>query len=119
VLTIGVGHTSDEHLKVTEGLVITKEKAMELLALDMKEAEDVVERLVTVPLTQGQYDALADFVFNVGEGQFSRSTLLKLVNASLYEQAAEQFKRWVYDNGKVQPGLVKRNVGRKQMFLEA
>lgn len=118
VWTIGVGHTSDENLKVFPGLTITKEKALELLAIDIKEAEESVSKLVKVPLTQGQYDAVVDFVFNIGEPQFAASTFLRLLNAGLYEQAAEQFKRWVYDNGKIQPGLVKRAYGRKQMFTE-
>lgn len=108
VWTIGVGHTGPE---VVKGLVITKEKAMQLLAEDLVEAEDAVNRLVKVPLTQGQFDALASFVFNLGEGQFGKSTLLKKLNAGNYDGARNEFKRWVFDAGKVQPGLVKRRVG--------
>jgi lysozyme len=89
---------------------------MEWLDEDLKEAEDAVNRLVKVPLTQGQFDALASFVFNLGEGQFSKSTLLKLLNAGSYDGARDQFKRWVYDNGKVQPGLVKRRMGEAERF---
>jgi lysozyme len=114
VWTIGYGHTKD----VKEGDTCTKEQALQWLSEDLQEAERIVHWLVKVPLTQGQFDALVDFVFNLGGSQFASSTLLKQLNGGLYEAAAEQFKRWVYDNGKVQPGLVKRAYGRKQMFVE-
>ena len=116
VLTIGVGHTSDEHLEVTPGLKITHEKSMELLAIDVEEAEEVVKHMVSVPLTQHQFDALVSFVFNLGPTQFANSTLLRKLNGWDYVGAANQFKRWVYDNGKIQPGLVKRRYGEAEMF---
>lgn len=113
VWTIGVGHTKG----VVKGMVATSAQVDAWLKEDIVEAEDCVTRKVFVPLTQGQYDALVDFVFNLGETQFARSTLLRKLNAKDYEGAANEFKRWVYDNGVVQPGLVKRAYGRKQMFL--
>lgn len=116
VWTIGVGHTSDEHLKVTPGLKITKAKSRELLDIDILEAEEAVNRLVQVPLSQGQFDALVSFVFNLGEGQFADSTLLRKLNAGDYTGAAKQFERWVYDNGRKLPGLVKRRHGEAMMF---
>lgn len=116
VWTIGVGHTSDENLEVVEGLRITKEKAMELLALDIVEAEEAVERLVKVPLTQGQFDALVDFTFNLGATQVGRSTLLKKLNEGDYVGAGKEFKRWVYDNGVMYSGLVKRRHGNLEQW---
>ncbi len=104
VWTIGVGHTKG----VKKGDKITKEQSRIFLRDDMKDAETGVTRNVKVPLTQGQYDALVDFVFNLGEGAFARSTLLRMLNARNYEGAALEFSKWVYDNGKVQPGLVTR-----------
>lgn len=113
VLTIGVGHTGPE---VVEGLVIDRLQSFIWLKEDLVEAEDAVNRLVKVALTQNQFDALASFVFNLGEGNFSKSTLLKKLNVGDYDGARNEFKRWVYDNGKIQPGLVKRRYAEAEMF---
>jgi lysozyme len=114
VWTIGVGHTGPE---VVKGLRASAEQIREWLRVDVEEAEEIVERLVKVPLNQNQFDALVSFVFNIGEGQFASSTLLKKLNAGDYEGAAGQFKRWVFDNGKQQPGLVKRRSSEEATFL--
>lgn len=115
VWTIGVGHTGPE---VVQGLQANKVQVQQWLTEDLKEAEDAIYRLVKVPLTQNQFDALASFVFNIGETQFESSTMLRKLNEGDYQGAANQFPRWVYDNGKQQPGLVKRRYGEKSMFLE-
>jgi lysozyme len=108
VITNGVGHTGPD---VYEGQVVDDNQIDQWLKDDLIEAEDAIHRLVKVSLTQGQFDALASFVFNLGEGQFHNSTLLRKLNAGDYEGAKGQFKRWVYDNGEIQPGLVKRRNG--------
>lgn len=113
VWTIATGHTGPE---VCEGLTCTPTQATRWLREDLKEAEDAVNRLVKVPLTQGQFDALVSFVFNLGEGQFSKSTMLKKLNGGDYKGAAGEFGRWVFDAGKIQPGLVKRRYGEKARF---
>ena len=113
VWTIGVGHTGPE---VTEGLIIDDLQCFIWLKEDVQEAEDAVNRLVKVALTQDMFDSLASFVFNLGEGQFRKSTLLKKLNASDYKGAGQEFKRWVHDNGVVQPGLVKRRYSEAQAF---
>ena len=78
---------------------------------------------VKVPLTQGQFNALADFTYNEGDGALQKSTLLKKLNAGDYEGAAEQFLVWdeVIVNGKkvVNDDLVKRRQKEKAMFLKA
>jgi lysozyme len=112
VWTIGVGHTKG----VKKGDKITKAQSRAYLREDMLDAERAVWRLVKVPLTQGQYDALVDFTFNLGEGALSRSTLLRLLNAKNYEGAALEFSKWVYDNHKVQPGLVTRRKRNSDRF---
>lgn len=113
VWTIGVGHTGKEVLK---GLRISYEKALELLQEDTKEAEDAVNRLVKVELTQNQFDMLVSFVFNLGEGQFSKSTLLKVLNNKQYQEAADQFPKWCYDNGKMIQGLLNRRLAEQKIF---
>lgn len=114
VLTIGYGHTAD----VTEGMVITVDQAETLLQADLAEAARCVESLVTVPLTQGQFDALCDFVFNLGERDLERSTLLLLLNAGNYQAAANQFRVWVMAAGEVLPGLVKRRAAERELFVK-
>lgn len=113
VVTIGVGHTSPG---LSLGMLATPAQVDTWLTEDVAEAEDAVNRLVKVALTQNQFDALVSFVFNLGEGQFGKSTLLRKLNASDYDGAQAEFKRWVYDNGKIQPGLVKRRYAESEYF---
>ena len=97
VWTIGYGHTSDSVQKVYKGLKITEKRAEELLIHDLKEAEAAVDRLVTVPLNENQRGTLVSFVFNIGETQFAKSTLLKKLNKGEYESVPAQLRRWVHD----------------------
>ena len=90
IWTIGVGHTGG----VKEGDRANDEQIFKWLTEDLKIAEDCINRLVKVPLTQNQFDALASFIFNVGVGAFGRSTLLKVLNMGNYVEAAKQFDRW-------------------------
>jgi lysozyme len=79
-----------------------------LLGQDLEGAERTVNEAVTVPLNQNQFDALVSFTFNVGNGAFRGSTLLKLLNQRQYDQVPTQLRRWVMDNGHVVQGLVNR-----------
>lgn len=111
--TIGYGSTSG----VTKSMVITEAQAEQMLAADLVRFERAVERLVQVPLNQGQFDALVSFTYNVGEGNFTKSTLLRKLNAGDTAGAADQFLRWVNAGGKVLSGLVKRRAAERAMFL--
>lgn len=113
VWTIGYGHTQG----VSAGHTITKEQAESYFNMDILIHENNVEKLVKVPLTQNQFDALVSFEYNIGYGQFKTSTLLRLLNNKNYSGAAEQFSRWVYSNGKILPGLVKRRQFEKKHFI--
>lgn len=113
VWTIGYGHTG---LEVKSGSVITEWQGGELLKKDIARFERAIDNLVKVPLNQNQFDALVSFVFNVGEVAFSKSTLLKLLNAKDYTGAAAQFPRWNKGGGKVLPGLVKRRAAERKLF---
>lgn len=116
IWTIGVGHTGPE---VKKGMIATLAQVRKWLDEDVREAEDAVNRLVKVSLTQDQFDSLASFAFNLGAGNLASSTMLKVLNAGNYEEAGKQFKRWVYSGGKVTPGLVKRRHSEAQAFLSA
>lgn len=119
VWTIGYGHTSAAGgLKVYQGLTITHEEAEQLLKDDLERMTyPVIDRLVKVPLTQGQFDAMCSFIYNLGEGQVKTSTLLKLLNAKDYDGAAGQFGRWIYDNGQKLNGLITRREEERQLFV--
>ena len=112
VVTIGYGTTSG----VKMGDTITKERAEDLLRADVKRFEDQVLRLVKVPLTQGQFDALVSFTYNLGAANLGNSTLLRLLNAGDYKGAAAQFDRWTKAGGKELPGLVKRRAAERALF---
>lgn len=112
VWTIGYGTTAG----VKPGQTITKERAEELLREDVKRFEGYVDRLVKVPLTQGMFDALVSFTYNLGPGALEKSTLLDQLNRSDYDGAAEQFGRWVKGGGKTLPGLVRRRAAERALF---
>jgi lysozyme len=113
VWTIGYGHTG---LDVQPGLTITQEQAGALLLQDVAGAVAAVNRLVTVPLTQNQFDALVDFTFNEGQGNLASSTLLRELNAGNTAGAAVQFLVWVYAGGVKLPGLVTRRQAEADLF---
>jgi lysozyme len=115
VWTIGYGATRG----ITAGMAITNEQAERMLMNDIGRFEPEVERLVKVPLNQGQWDGLMSFTYNLGAANLGSSTLLKLLNASDYAGAAEQFLRWNKAGGKVLAGLTKRRASERAMFLGA
>jgi len=116
--TIGYGSTIISGHRVKEGDVINKEEA-ELALEDHLENEvyPVLFSLVKVPLTQHQFDALCSFVYNVGAGLFSQSTLLRKLNKQDYAGASREFKRWVYAGGKKLEGLIRRRSAEEHLFL--
>ena len=112
VVTICAGHTATARLGQTK----TDAECAVLLQQDVKHAERAIKRLVTVPLTQEQYDALVSFTFNVGETALSRSTLLKKVNAFDCWGAGAEFMRWTQAGGKELPGLVVRRASERKQW---
>jgi lysozyme len=104
VWTIGYGHTKG----VKPGQMVTIARAEELLEEDLKVSEKYVDSL-GLKLTQGQFDALVDFSFNLGSGKLAASTLLKKIRKGAdAESIQSEFKKWVYSGSKVMPGLVRR-----------
>jgi lysozyme len=112
--TIGYGH----RLLHPESFPkeITEPQASELLASDVRDAEQAVERLVKVSLTQGQFDALVDFVFNLGVGRLTSSTLLKDVNAGQLDAAALQLLQWDHAGGKEYAPLKTRRAAEYELW---
>jgi lysozyme len=112
VPTIGYGHTN----KVKMGDVWTAQTAEQMLRVDVADSEYAVNRLVKVEINQDQFDALVDFVFNLGEHAFETSTLLRKLNAGDVKGASAEFPRWNKDNGVVVKGLTARRVAEQAMF---
>ena len=113
VWTIGFGHVSP---LVVKGLTITQEQANQFLQDDINWANNIVNNLVHVSLTQGEHDALVDLVFNVGSGNFASSTMLKLLNSHCIAQAALEFEKWDKAKGVVIAGLLRRRLAEKEEF---
>jgi lysozyme len=117
ILTIGVGHTSAAGPpKVLPNMTITYQEANEILARDLIKYESAVDRLVQVPLTQNQFDALVSFTFNVGEGALAKSTLLKKLNSGNYAAVPGELMKWTKGGGKELPGLVRRRRAEAAMW---
>jgi lysozyme len=128
--TIGVGHVIDpthakvpmadrKQLPIPSGWdrVLSNDEIMDILKKDLNRFEQGVLRLIKVPLTQGQFDALVSFSFNVGLGNLQNSTLRMKINRGDYEGASEQFLVWTKAGGKVLKGLVTRRTDEQALFL--
>lgn len=113
VATIGFGTTGDE---ARPGRCITKAQGYEYLRRDVMTAARAVNSLVTVPLTQRQFDALVSFVYNVGVGAFADSTLLKKLNRRNYKSVSNQLMRWVIAGGAAVEGLRIRRKREGKIF---
>ncbi len=121
--TIGYGHLIQ--LAPCDGSIsgefktgIDVPQGTEILRTDMGKAERGVMTLVDVELTDGQYGALCDFVFNVGAGNFRKSTLRKRVNARDFDRVPFEFRRWVFAGGRKLTGLAKRRENEITLFFE-
>jgi lysozyme len=112
IWTIGYGHTRT----VRAGMRITPEQADQLLDDDLALVSRSVRQLVTVPLTDNQFAVLVSFAFNVGIGNFEKSTLLKLLNRGWYEQVPAQLMRWNRARGEVLGGLSRRRAAEARLW---
>jgi lysozyme len=115
--TIGYGHLlrSGEAEMFRRG--ISHEAAIALLIKDVEAAERSVLRLITVPLSNGQFDALVSFTFNLGGGALQRSTLRRKVNREEHDDVPAEFLRWVWAGGKKLRGLVRRREAESATYI--
>ena len=104
--SIGYGHRG-----VPPGTVWTQEQAEAAFESDVASAARAVTSMVSVPLTQGQFDALTDFTFNLGAGSLYDSTLLTRLNHGQYDDVPAQIMRWDHQGTEVVPGLEARRKG--------
>jgi lysozyme len=114
IWTIGYGHTKG----VSRGMTCTRQQAEAWLVQDISLAEYAVNRLVKIQLNQNEFDALVDFVFNVGGHNLEVSTLLKRVNAGDIAGAAAEFPKWDHCGGIELAGLLRRRLAEEELFLK-
>lgn len=112
--TIGYGHTRG----VEPGDTCTREQAEEYLRMDVVEAEETIEALVKVPLTQNQFDALVSLVYNIGSGNFYDSTIRRVINNNVSDinEYRKAWMMWVKSKGKILKGLERRRIAEFNLF---
>ena len=113
VQTIGYGHVQG----VVAGMTITQDQADEYLRQDIEKFEKCVNNAIVGAITQGQFDALCSFAFNLGCAALGKSTLLRHVNEGNDDLASAEFLRWNKAAGKVMAGLTRRRQAEMEMFL--
>ena len=114
VWTIGFGHTGSD---VTPHTVWTQDQADKALQNDLETVYKCIANSVKVEMTQGQFDALCSFVFNLGCIALRNSTLLRMLNSGDDVGASEQFSRWSHAGGIEQPGLLARREKEAALFM--
>jgi GH24 family phage-related lysozyme (muramidase) len=114
--TIGYGHLITEANKERFLDGVDEDEALELLRSDVGKAERAVLRLIAVPLTQGQFDALVSFTFNLGGGALQRSTLRRKVNREEHDDVPAELMKWVWAGGRKLNGLVKRRAAEAEIY---
>ncbi len=112
--TIGYGHVIRKGKEPPKR--ITKEVAEALLRKDVAWAERAVLRLIDVPLTDGQFDGLVSFTFNLGSGALQRSTLRRKVNREEHWNVPREFLRWVWAGGRRLKGLIRRREAEGRLY---
>ena len=113
VWTIGYGHT----VGVKPGMVISEAQSEEYLKADLVRFERYLNGL-GLALNQNHFDALVSFIYNVGTGNFSSSTLLRKVRANPQDNSImDEFLRWVYSKGRVLPGLQRRRLDEMKLYF--
>jgi lysozyme len=113
-LTVGYGHLVKNPDAFRQP--ITEDEATEILAIDVGTAERAVLRLISVPLTDGQFDALVSFAFNLGAGALQRSTLRRKVNREEHDDVPVEFLRWVWAGGRKLNGLIRRRQAESALY---
>lgn len=117
--TIGYGTTSSAGVgKIAKGMKITQVQAESMLVRSLAAYEFGVQRALKVAPSQQQFDAMVSLAYNIGLTNFSRSSVVKYLNAGLVEKAAGAFLLWNKAAGKVMPGLTRRRAAERDLFLK-
>jgi len=115
-LTVGYGHRVKISEKERFAAGITEPEAADVLKQDVMVAEQAVLRLISVPLTDGQFGALVSFTYNLGAGALQRSALRQKVNRQEYTEVPAEFMKWVWAKGKKLKGLIERRAAETLLY---
>ena len=113
--TIGYGHVIKAGESISQPL--SESQAETLLLQDVGVAAKAVHRLIKVPLTQGQFDALVSFTFNCGAGALQLSTLRACVNREEHMQVPAELLKWTHSCGKFLTGLMRRRMAEALLYV--
>ena len=119
IATIGYGSTWDingEKVNMNHKKV-TKEQGEALLLRELRHVDHAIKKLVKAELTENMYSSLASIIYNIGSGNFQRSTLRMKLNRGWYEAAADECPKWRRAGGRILKGLVKRRAKERELFL--
>jgi lysozyme len=118
--TVGYGHLIGDGKSLPSGYnrVFTQKEIDDLLVNDFTRFESGINMLIRVPLSQNKFDALCSFCYNLGMGTFQKSTLLKDINASMWDAAANDILKFHFAGGVSIPGLVKRRQAEHDLFIK-
>ena len=113
VWTIGYGHTAG----VRPEMVITEAQAEEFLKEDLFSCENAVNNQ-KLSINQNQFDALVSLIYNIGIGNFQKSTLLRKARVNPNDNSImDEFLKWVYSKGRVLPGLQRRRLAEMKLYF--
>lgn len=118
VWTIGYGTTRVDGRKVQPGMTCTREEALHWLWQEAQEGLDFIADRIEVEINQNQVDAITSLTYNIGVGAFSKSTLLRKLNAGDIDGAADEFLKWNKAGGKPVKGLTRRRESERAIFTE-
>lgn len=119
VPTIGWGHTSNAGAPVVKlGMTITAEEAEAIFKKDVENVEKQVAALLKVDLNDNQFSACVSLCYNIGAGNFAKSSVLRFINQNRFQDAADAFALWNRDDGKIVGGLVKRRAAEAALFVK-
>jgi lysozyme len=106
-------------VKCAEPFTITEAEADRLMRERLAEKEEALDGIVRVTLAQHEHDAVISWLYNVGETAAAKSTLMQKLNASHFDEAADQFRVWKWAGGAIRKGLIKRRDAERNLFLHA
>lgn len=111
--TVGYGHVVEDRV----GTLITQAQADLWLVQDLEVSEKAVSKYVATEINENQFAALVSFTFNLGSARLRESTLLKFLNMGHPFDAANEFLKWTKAGGVFMPGLLRRRIGERALFL--
>ena len=118
VPTVAFGTTVyPDGTRVKLGDVVTREQAQDYLKHDTEKFIREMNRCITVPISQGEFEAYVSLTYNIGSGAFCRSTLVRKLNAYDYKGACDEILRWSFFKGKQLPGLAKRRAQEHKLCV--